>query len=209
MTKSPQPSAAESAEEICSVRITLLDTDPPIWREVEVPTAITLKTLHEVVQAAMGWFDQHLWEFTVGKQRYGLALGQDWGDPPRKDAAKVRLREVLGPRRTTIEYLYDFGDSWEHRLIVTGVRPGEAGVRYPRYVAGERAAPPEDCGGTPGFYHALEALADASHPDRADIAEWFGEFDADQIDEVPLKVALGRIANRRRAGGKRAPKPGA
>jgi FAD/FMN-containing dehydrogenase len=84
-----------------------------------VPTSITLKVLHDVVQAAMGWFDHHLWEFTIGKQRFGLPMEEDWGTAPRKEASKVRLRDVLKSRKTVIDYLYDFGDSWEHRLTVT------------------------------------------------------------------------------------------
>src|SRR3546814_12148998 len=88
--------------------------------------------------------------------RYGPPAGQDWGMEPSRDPAKVRLRDVLRPRRTIIDYLYDFGDGWEHRLTVTSVRQGEPGIGYPRYVAGERNAPPEDCGGIPGFYEQLE-----------------------------------------------------
>jgi hypothetical protein len=90
-----------------------------IWRQVEVPTSITLKVLHRIIQAAMGWFDYHLWEFTIDKRRYGLPT-----DEPRSDAAKVRLRNVLRPGRTTIDYLYDFGDCWE-RLTVTDIRTGD------------------------------------------------------------------------------------
>src|SRR3546814_12812287 len=92
--------------------------------------------------------------------RYGPPAGQDWGMEPSRDPAKVRLRDVLRPRRTIIDYLYDFGDGWEHRLTVTSVRQGEPGIGYPRYVAGERNAPPEDCGGIPGFYEPLGILAD-------------------------------------------------
>jgi hypothetical protein len=79
-------------------------------------------------------------------------------------ACKVRLRDVLKPRRTVTDYMYDFGDSWEHRLTVTGIFAGTPGVSYPRYIGGERSGPPEDCGGIPGFYEVLEALADRSHP---------------------------------------------
>ena len=193
----------DTFDEIASVRIELRDTDPPIWREVEVPTSITLKGLHDVVQAAMGWFDSHLWEFTVDRQRYGPPKGQDWGTQPRRDAAKVRLRDVLRPRRTTIDYLYDFGDGWEHRLTVTKVRQGEAGTGYPRYVAGERNAPPEDCGGIPGFYEQLDILADPQHPDHEEVAEWFDDYDPEALDELVIKIALGRIAKRRNAAAAR------
>jgi hypothetical protein len=71
--------ASDSVNEIASVRIELRHTDPPIWRQVEVPTSITLKVLHDIIQAVMGWFDYHLWEFTIGKQKYGLPVDEDWG----------------------------------------------------------------------------------------------------------------------------------
>ncbi len=161
--------------EIATVRIELRGTNPLIWRQVEVPTSITLKVLHDVVQVAMSWFDCHLWEFTIAGQRYGLPMDQDWGMEPSRDPAKVRLRDVLRPRRTIIDYLYDFGDGWEHRLTVTNVRQGEPGIGYPRYVAGERNAPPENCGGIPGFYEQLGILADPEHPDHEEVADWFDD----------------------------------
>ncbi len=194
------PSAAsDSFNEIATVRIELRDTDPVIWRQVEVPTSITLKVMHDIIQAVMGWFDYHFWEFRFGKQRYGLPMDDDWGDEPCIAAAKVRLRDVLKPRKTVIDYIYDFGDSWEHRLTVTKVRPGEPGVSYPRYIGGERNAPPEDCGGIPGFYELLEALADPAHPSHADLKEWADDYDPAMFDTLPIKYALSRIANRRNA----------
>ncbi len=197
MSKSPKTTASDSINEIATVRIELRDTDPLIWRAVEVPTSITLKVLHDVIQAVMGWLDYHLWEFTIDKQRYGLPMDEDWGTEPRKEAAKVRLRDVVKSRRTTIDYLYDFGDRWEHRLTVTRVRPGDPEASYPHYVGGERNAPPEDCGGIPGFYDMLDALADPDHPDHADATEWADDYDPDTIDELSIKYALLRIANRR------------
>jgi Plasmid pRiA4b ORF-3-like protein len=131
MSPAENGSAFDSFNEIATVRIELRDSNPVIWRQVEVPTSITLKVLHNVIQAAMGWFDYHLWEFTVGERRYGLPTDEDWGTEPRIDAGKVRLREVLRPRRTTIDYLYDFGDSWEHRLTLTHIRAGEPDLSYP------------------------------------------------------------------------------
>jgi hypothetical protein len=200
--------ASDSVNEIATVRIELQDTDPLIWREVEVPTSITLKVLHDVIQAAMGWFDYHLWEFTIGKQRFGLPMEEDWGTAPRKEASKVRLRDVLQSRKTVIDYLYDFGDSWEHRLTVTNVRAGSADGSYPCYIGGERNAPPEDCGGIPGFYEMLEAIADPSHPNHTEAKEWADEYDPDIVDELPIKYALARIANRRNAAKARMAKKG-
>lgn len=196
---SPKTTAADSFGEIATVRIELADTDPPIWRQVEVPTSITLKVLHDIVQATIGWFDDHLWEFTIGEQKYGLPMDEDWGALPRKEAIKVRLRDVLQPRKTVIDYTYDFGDNWEHRITVTDVRPGEPGVGYPRYIGGERNGPPEDCGGIPGFYDKLKARVDPNHPDHEEIVEWLDDYDPDAIEELPIKYALGRIAARRNA----------
>jgi Plasmid pRiA4b ORF-3-like protein len=187
-------SGAESAEEIATVRIELVDTAPLIWREVEVNTSMTLKTLHTVIQSVMNWTGSHLWEFSIGKQRFGPQLDDDWGEVRKLDAGKVRLRDVLKPHKTVIDYLYDFGDSWEHRITVTKVHPGEPGVGYPRYVGGEYNAPPDDCGGPPGFYNTLEALADKKHPDHAYAKEWFGNYDEAAIDESRIKKALAKLA---------------
>ena len=186
-------------DQIATVRIELADSDPLIWREVEVPTSISLKTLHAVIQAAVGWENCHLWEFSLGKRRYGPP-GEDWGPDRRVDASKTRLADLLSPRKTKINYLYDFGDSWEHRLTVSNVRAGDPACSYPRYVGGERNGPPEDCGGIPGFYDKLEAVADPEHPDHADMKDWLGDYDAEAIDELAIKSALGRIANQGRGG---------
>jgi hypothetical protein len=189
--------AADSFSEIATLRIELKHTDPVIWRHVEAPTSITLKVLHDIIQATIGWMDYHLFEFTVAGRRYGLPMDEDWGTEPRKEAAKVRLREVLKAGKTVIDYVYDFGDSWEHKITVTDVRPGLPGVSYPRYIAGERNGPPEDCGGIPGFYEMLDARADPDHPEHEQIVEWLDEYDPDLLEELPIKYALGRIAARR------------
>ena len=179
------PLAADSPNAIATLRIELYDTDPLIWRQVEIPTGITLKQLHDVVQAAMDWDDQHLWELRQDKHRFS-----------RTSAGKTRLFEILKPRKTVLDYTYDFGDSWDHRLTLTDVRPGDPKTAYPRYVAGENAAPPEDCGGVPGFYTGLEALADPAHPDHEYYAEWFEGFDLAALDEPALAAALARLARR-------------
>jgi len=182
----------KTAETIATLRIDLVDTDPPIWREVEVPTAMTLKQLHAVIQAAMDWEDAHLWEFAIGRERIASSR-----------AAKLRLHDLLGPRKTKLTYVYDFGDCWEHQLTFSRTRPAEPGVGYPRYVAGENAPPPEDCGGIPGFYAQLDILADPKHPEHEQIKEWLGDYDPNTFDEQPIKYRIGRFAVRRNAARKK------
>ena len=197
--------AINSGDEIATLRIELAGTAPSIWREVEAPTSITFLDLHDIVQSVMSWENCHLWEFAIGGQRFGQPMDDDWGEPCI-DAGKVRLRDVLRPRKTTIGYVYDFGNSWEHRIAVTKVRAGEPGVEYPRYVAGENNAPPEDCGGIPGFYNTLEVLADPEHPDHAYAEEWLEDYDPKSVDTVSIKNALGRLARRSSASKQRASK---
>jgi hypothetical protein len=197
MNDARKSTAFDSFNEIATIRIELLDTDPPIWRQVEVPTSVTLKVLHDIVQIVMGWFDYHLWEFTIGKRKYGLPSDEDWGTEPRIAADKVRLRDVLAQPKTMIKYVYDFGDNWEHQLTVTNIRAGEPSVSYPRYIGGERNGPPEDCGGVRSFHAMLDVLADPTHPDHADLSERLDDYDPDVIDELPIKYGLSRIANRR------------
>jgi hypothetical protein len=170
-------------------------------------------TLHEIIQAAMGWLDYHLWEFTVGERRLGPSIEEGWETAPSEEAAKVTLREVLNPgnrhdrfRTTKIGYVYDFGDNWHHRLTVSHVRGGEPGVAYPRYIAGERNAPPEDCGGTPGFYEMLEAAANPIHPSHAEITEWLDGYNPEIINERAITSALTRIARRLHPKGAKAAK---
>ena len=188
-------SASNSFSQVCTIRIELRDSDPLIWRQVEVPTSITLDVLHDIVQIAMGWRDRHFWEFKTGKQRYGLPMDEDWGAVPCIEAAEVCLRDVLKPRKTMIDYLYDFGDAWEHRLTVTDIRQGEPGASYPRYTAGEWAGPLEDCGGMACFYSILDAKTDPEHPSHAEMTQWFSHYDPKTIDEALLKIGLARIAN--------------
>jgi len=191
-------------EQIARLHIALADTDPLVWRRVEVPVDASLKMLHDVVQGAMGWLDCHLWEFEVDDRRYGVP-DPDWDDDRVFAAKNTKLEALLDRGVRRFLYTYDMGDSWEHLLTVEAIEPGQGGTRYPRYVAGERRAPPEDCGGAPGFEAFLEAVADPGHPEHRDVTEWhrdcYGKtFDPDVVDEFEAKRRIGAIAKRRAAG---------
>ena len=200
MAKDPTNRAAERFNEVCTIRIELLESAPPIWRRVDVPTSVTLKLLHEIVQIVMDWQNYHLWEFTVGARRYGIPSDEDYGDTPLFDGANIRLRDVLRRKVAVLDYTYDFGDNWELRLTATDVRQREPNVSYPRYIDGERNGPPEDCGGIYGFYDKLEARRDRRHPDHRDVSRWLGNYDAAKIDTFRMRHFLAQIAKRRKAG---------
>lgn len=191
-------------DQIARIRITLADTDPPIWRRVEMPVDASLKMLHDVIQGAMGWLDYHLWEFEAEDRRYGV-LDPDWDDDRLLAAKNAKLRTLLDRGVRQLLYTYDMGDNWEHIIAIEEVETGQSGAKYPRYVDGERRAPPEDCGGTPGFESFLDAIANPRHPEHKDASEWhhgcYGKaFDPDVIDERDAKLRIGGIAKRRAAG---------
>ena len=190
----------DETEEICTLRIELAESDPPIWREVEVPTAFTLLEVHEIVQRVMNWEDYHLWEFTIDKRRYGIDDGEDlFGVEPALDAEATLLRDILKPRRTQFRYLYDFGDSWDHKLIATKIRPAEANTVYPRLIGGEQNAPPEDSGGIWGFHDKLAVLRNPRDPEYRDLKAWFGRYNPATFPERRIKLALGTFAKARLA----------
>ena len=172
------------------LKITLLDTKPPIWRRVLVDGRSTLDQLHEVIQAAFGWWNYHLHEVEVGRTRYGIPdPDEDWGEPPR-DERRTRLDAIAG-EGTSFRYTYDFGDSWDHRVIVEKVLPTTADTTVPACVDGRRACPPEDCGGTWGYRELLEILADPTHPEHHERREWLGRpFDPEEFDTTDFEDNL-------------------
>ena len=177
---------------VLRIKIVLLGTKPPIWRRVLVPAEFTLAQLHDVVQAAMGWEDCHLHQFYIGKQRFGVPDPNERfrGGSFTLNEKKKRLANLLNTVGAKATYIYDLDDSWDHVLTVEKILPAELDVPYPLCIEGKLAAPPEDCGGIPGFYHMLEALADPNHEDYENMRDWIDSFDPEafSIDAVNKKL---------------------
>lgn len=187
-------------ETIVRLRISLDDVEPEIWRTIEMPTTGSLKLLHDVIQAAMGWEDYHLWHFEAGNRRYGVP-NAEWADHNLAAAKNVKLGALVDRGVREITYTYDMGDDWRHRIVVEEIGPADAGIRYPRFVAGGRRCPPEDVGGLPGFELFLDAMGDPEHEEHSRLVEWYGgPFDPGDIDEPVAKHAVAKVANRRHAG---------
>jgi len=177
----PTPVRSSPTGSVYQLKISLLDTAPSIWRRVLVDGASTLDHVHEVIQAAFGWWNYHLHEFQVGEARYGLPDPDgDW-DPPR-DERRARL-DVVAREGSSFGYTYDFGDNWRHRIVVEEVLPASTDSTLPACVDGRRACPPEDCGGTGGYRDLLAILSDSSHPERDERIEWLAQsFDPELFD---------------------------
>lgn len=176
---------SESGTLVYQLKITLRGVSkPPVWRRVLVPADITLNDLHGVIQQAMGWDDYHLHVFTTGWREYGSP------DPELGHASdkSVRLSEVLAGPGDRLRYTYDFGDDWEHDVVVEESLVAEPKQTYPRCVAGKGACPPEDCGGVWRYTWLKEVLADPSHEEHQDMLEWLGLEAGEDFDPKEFSV---------------------
>jgi len=141
------------------VKVSLYGAKPPVWRRLEIPSAMPLSRVHAVLQIAFDWHDYHLHGFETVCGEFGSPdQDDDWAE--RQDEAIATLAQVAGSERAKVVYSYDFGDDWRHDIVVETIIPAEPGVAYPRCTGGRRDAPPEDCGGIWVFNEQVADLGD-------------------------------------------------
>ena len=178
---------------ILQLKISLRGTKPPIWRRVLVEKSTTFEELHEVIQTVVGWTNSHLHEFTVQGIRIGQPLDEfdiDFGEE-LIDESTVTLESVLTSSNQKFDYIYDFGDSWNHVVVVEKWLPAEEGIMYPICTGGKLNCPPEDCGGIPGLYEMLRIVHDKRHSEHQDMLEWLGEvYDVKAFDQQEVNRQL-------------------
>ena len=180
---SKAPGKAPSA--MLQLHIELRGTKPKIWRRVLVPASITLARLHHVIQAAFGWSGGHLHEFMAGDHRYGTESEYDM--PGSVQSERTRFTAAM-QHAAAIDYVYDFGDNWRHRIKLEKTLPSDSQLNLPLCVGGANATPPDDCGGVYGYYEFVAAVTDPNHPEHAEMAEWIGrpwdpaEFDIGRVN---------------------------
>lgn len=188
-----------------TIKVTLADIEPAVWRRFTINSDATLPELHDVIQDVMGWEDRHLHMFFVGddpyrtSRRYEMKSAlEEWDDGAGTLEDGVRVDEVLGAVGDRLGYEYDFGDGWTHHLVVEEISPvaGTAAC-----LDGNRACPPEDCGGTSGYDELLKVLADTDHPDHNHMKQWAGSLEerfavADANNRIALRRAVTELAGR-------------
>ena len=186
----------QNTNSIYQLKITLSRIRPPIWRRIEVKDC-TLEHLHEIIQVAMGWESYHLWSFEIGGEEFGPSeMGDDpYGGVEMEDSSAVILSQIIAQGMKKFTYLYDFGDGWEHQILVEMTLTPEPKVKYPRCVKGKRACPPEDCGGPWGYEDFLDAIKDPDHAQHEELMEWIGgEFDPEEFDLDTVNAELAGLA---------------
>jgi hypothetical protein len=180
---------------VYQLKVGLRDASPPIWRRLEVPADISLPRLHTVIQVAFGWDGGHMHVFETPYGSFGTAdaeLGH-------RAEAPVTLEQVAPAVNGKLRYTYDFGDDWEHDIVVEKVLDRGETAAAARCTGGRRAAPPDDCGGVWGYAELVEILNDPDHPEHEDRLEWLGlddaaAFDPDRFDAAAVTRALSNLA---------------
>lgn len=181
-----------SENKIYQIKVTLRGSKPPIWRRLLVFGDTTLFDLHRIIQIAMGWTGYHLHQFVINGEYYGIPSDEDW--VPVIDERDYALADVAPHEKSKFIYVYDFGDDWEHEIVVEKILPDDSQMEYPRCVKGKRACPPEDVGGIWGFEEFLEAMKDPEHEEHEAYLEWWGEqYDPEAISLDVINRRLRRM----------------
>ena len=176
---------AQNLRDLYQIKVSLNGVKPPIWRRLLISSTTDLGELHEIIQIAVGWTDTHLHLFVAGGDRFGVP------DPEFEDGTipedGIRIGSLLKKEKQWITYEYDFGDGWEHKIVLEKILPYKPGETVPKCIAGRRGCPPEDVGGVWGYKEFLEAYKDKTHPEHGEMVEWAGEyFDPERFDPAEI-----------------------
>lgn len=178
---------------IFQLKITLDGIKPLIWRRFLVKDNISFQKLHETIQAVMGWDDFHLYSFYLNKEE----ISPPDSENEALNAKKIKLKDKLS-LKNKFSYVYDFGDNWEHSLVVEKIFDADCKTPFiPFCLEGERACPPEDCGSTWGYIKLQEIKKDKNHKEYEDmIVEWLGEdFDFEEFNLKEINNRLSTLVN--------------
>lgn len=186
----PAPSAATRFYQI---KVSLKDSNPPVWRRLQVRSDFTLEHLHHIIQAAFAWQNSHLHEFRVGGHggvAYGpVGLGNDFGFHEQGDESGITIADLLSKERESLDYTYDFGDMWEHVVTLEKILPFDSGKPAALCMAGRNAAPYEDSGGVHGWTEKLGIAVDPSHAEHKFIRDWLLLEPGEDLDPTEFDLA--------------------
>ena len=171
-------------------------TNPVVWRKIAVPEDISMLKFHEVIQAAFGWKNSHLFEFVPAEPgARAIGIPSEY-DPDVQNAPRVLLKSIFNEKGQKCTYVYDFGDHWVHSVVLEHITPEKN--KKADCLAGKGACPPEDCGGVSGFKDLKKILANPKNPEHQEMKEWMGldagdtwnanEFDLEETSEAVREV---------------------
>jgi len=197
----------DERKQVYQFLVELKDITPRIWRQIQVPATYTFWDLHVAIQDAMGWEDCHLHAFRVKNpqtksiEEIGIPDGESFNEGSGiAPGWKANIADYFKKNGNKASYEYDFGDGWEHMVVLEAILDRQKGVKYPVCLAGERACPPEDCGGTFGYEDLLGTIHDPANEEYEETMEWLGaEFDPEYFD--PKEVVFSNPKQRLKTAG--------
>lgn len=179
-------------ERVFVLRMHVVGCEPRIWRRLEVRESMWLSRLHDTVQILFDWFDYQTHAFVVDELKFGNPIKRD--DLVVEDDRDVTLAELDLEHRDRFLYIYDFGEGWHVEIKIERTGLVEKGVAYPVCSGGERAGPPEDCGGLEAFHDMLACINEPNTDLGREWLEWLGpEFRAEVCDREKINKALRKL----------------
>jgi Plasmid pRiA4b ORF-3-like protein len=182
------------AKQIFQIKVSLNGSKPKIWRRLLLEPGTELSNLHIIIQIAMGWENSHLHQFIKNRKYYLEPMDDGMlEDMGAEDYSGMTVAGLLKGEKDKMVYEYDFGDGWEHDVVLEKILPFDEKVDYPTCTAGKMNCPPEDCGGVWGYSDMLEILKDPGHEEYEDYLDWIGgEFDPNYFDKDKVNKLLKR-----------------
>lgn len=175
---------------------------PPVWRRVIVPSNITFDTFHQIIQAAFGWNNYHLYQFSEfgwGSEKiYEIPdIEDDYEVEKTENSYLIKISEVFKKPKQTFTYIYDFGDNWKHDIILEEILDEK--IMRSMCVDGKGTCPPEDSGGIPGYQNLIDILNDPKRPEYKDMINWLGipkntQWDVNAFDKNIANERCSQIA---------------
>jgi hypothetical protein len=181
------------AKNIYQIQISLKGFKPRIWRRILIQSDLLLSDFHKIIQTSMGWTNSHLHHFIKNRTFYTLKMKDDdlWDEMDNVDYKEMKIFDLLKKEKEIIIYEYDFGDSWEHEILLEKILPFGEKLKYPVCIAGKMNCPPEDCGGVWGYSKMLEILKQPEHEEYDSYIEWLGgEFDPEYFNQDEVNDLL-------------------
>ncbi len=167
-------------------KVILKGIKPVVWRRIQVPESYNFWDLHVAIQDAMGWHDGHLHSFNVLNPQTGekeeIGIVDEDGEEECLPGWEIPISSYITLQNEKVSYAYDFGDNWEHSLLLEKIIYRDSEKKYPLCIAGEMACPPENCGGIGGYEKLLNIIKDPNHEEYDNMLEWLEDrFDPERF----------------------------
>ena len=178
---------------IYQIQISLKGFKPKIWRRILVHENLSVPDFHKIIQTTMGWTNSHLHHFMKNDKFYSVKMEDDdfWEDGYNIDYTAMKVSDLLSYEKEKIIYEYDFGDGWQHEILLEKILPINAKINYPVCLKGKMNCPLEDSGGVWGYSNIIQVLSQPDHEEYEDCIEWAGvKFDPQHFDINEINMRL-------------------